>query len=210
MKRILVAALGIGLWCTAANAATIVQTVSGNQVYPDTINLFIPDPLLLQQLVSVQIEGTMSVSEGVIRANPLDLSELSYSQFGTGFLELSSGGGHFVSSSLTGTEFYPEGSIGGSISLSGPIFAILTGPAMDPFRAPPISDSIMPDLNMGPPLGGALTRGGLISYAVTITYTILPVPEPSTWAMMLLGFGAIGMAVRRRKASTLAEVECPL
>ena len=26
------------------------------------------------------------------------------------------------------------------------------------------------------------------------------VPEPSTWAMMLLGFGAIGLAVRRRRA----------
>jgi hypothetical protein len=26
-----------------------------------------------------------------------------------------------------------------------------------------------------------------------------PVPEPSTWAMMLLGFGAIGLAMRRRR-----------
>jgi hypothetical protein len=29
-----------------------------------------------------------------------------------------------------------------------------------------------------------------------------PVPEPSTWAMMLLGFGAIGYAMRRRRAAT--------
>lgn len=28
-----------------------------------------------------------------------------------------------------------------------------------------------------------------------------PVPEPSTWAMMLLGFGAIGFGMRRRKAA---------
>jgi len=28
-----------------------------------------------------------------------------------------------------------------------------------------------------------------------------PVPEPATWAMMLLGFGGIGMAMRRRKAN---------
>jgi hypothetical protein len=27
------------------------------------------------------------------------------------------------------------------------------------------------------------------------------VPEPSTWAMMLLGFGAMGMAMRRRRRS---------
>lgn len=30
------------------------------------------------------------------------------------------------------------------------------------------------------------------------------VPEPSTWAMMLLGFGAIGFAARRRRALALA------
>ena len=26
-----------------------------------------------------------------------------------------------------------------------------------------------------------------------------PVPEPSTWAMMLFGFGALGFAMRRRR-----------
>jgi hypothetical protein len=30
------------------------------------------------------------------------------------------------------------------------------------------------------------------------------VPEPSTWAMMLIGFGAIGFAVRRQKKAALA------
>lgn len=30
--------------------------------------------------------------------------------------------------------------------------------------------------------------------------TVSSVPEPSTWAMMIAGFGAIGMALRRRKA----------
>ncbi len=29
------------------------------------------------------------------------------------------------------------------------------------------------------------------------------VPEPATWAMMLLGFGGIGMAMRRRRRATL-------
>jgi hypothetical protein len=30
-----------------------------------------------------------------------------------------------------------------------------------------------------------------------------PVPEPGTWAMMLLGFGGIGMAMRRRRRSSI-------
>lgn len=32
------------------------------------------------------------------------------------------------------------------------------------------------------------------------------VPEPATWAMMLLGFGGIGFAMRRRRQPTLARV----
>jgi hypothetical protein len=34
--------------------------------------------------------------------------------------------------------------------------------------------------------------------------TFTAVPEPSTWAMMLLGFGAIGFAIRRKRAVVLA------
>jgi hypothetical protein len=32
------------------------------------------------------------------------------------------------------------------------------------------------------------------------------VPEPATWAMMLLGFGTIGFAVRRQKVT--ARIRC--
>lgn len=32
------------------------------------------------------------------------------------------------------------------------------------------------------------------------------VPEPSTWAMMLLGFGAVGYSVRRRRKAVLPQV----
>jgi hypothetical protein len=32
------------------------------------------------------------------------------------------------------------------------------------------------------------------------------VPEPATWAMMLLGFGAIGVAVRRRRKTALPQL----
>ena len=32
------------------------------------------------------------------------------------------------------------------------------------------------------------------------------VPEPKTWAMMLLGFGAMGLAIRRRRKPVLAQI----
>jgi hypothetical protein len=32
------------------------------------------------------------------------------------------------------------------------------------------------------------------------------VPEPATWAMMLLGFGAMGMVIRRRRKPVLAQL----
>ena len=31
------------------------------------------------------------------------------------------------------------------------------------------------------------------------------VPEPASWAMMLAGFGAVGSALRRRKAATIVR-----
>jgi len=43
---------------------------------------------------------------------------------------------------------------------------------------------------------GSTASGGAASFEVS---SAAPVPEPSTWAMMLLGFGAVGYGVRRRR-----------
>jgi hypothetical protein len=46
-------------------------------------------------------------------------------------------------------------------------------------------------------VNGNLVNGpGNASYSATLN--IAPVPEPGTWALMLLGFGAIGFAMRGR------------
>ena len=52
-------------------------------------------------------------------------------------------------------------------------------------------------------LGGE--RGPAGAFSGTVVFTQGAVPEPATWAMMLLGFGAIGWQMRRRRAPLLAQ-----
>jgi hypothetical protein len=60
--------------------------------------------------------------------------------------------------------------------------------------------------------GGAFTlmvtdlgvSGGAVN--TPITGVIQAVPEPATWGLMLLGFGAMGMTLRRRRRPALAQI----
>ena len=50
------------------------------------------------------------------------------------------------------------------------------------------------------------TRGEAGAFDGSVVMTVASnVPEPATWAMMLLGFGAIGWQMRRRRAPILAQ-----
>lgn len=55
---------------------------------------------------------------------------------------------------------------------------------------------------------GTKTTDGFTSGNVLLgNLALVPsVPEPATWAMMLLGFGAIGVSFRRRKPVSLAQI----
>jgi hypothetical protein len=50
--------------------------------------------------------------------------------------------------------------------------------------------------------GNAPPNGGVVNGNLTFQ----PVPEPATWAMMLVGFAGIGFAMRRRSKPVLAQV----
>lgn len=59
----------------------------------------------------------------------------------------------------------------------------------------------------GGPNGGyfAIPRGDYYG-TLSITRTADAVPEPATWAMMLMGFGIIGCAMRKLRKPALAEL----
>ena len=44
-----------------------------------------------------------------------------------------------------------------------------------------------------------LSAGGVIDGTFSISLVTANVPEPGTWAMMLLGFGAVGISIRRSR-----------
>ena len=52
-------------------------------------------------------------------------------------------------------------------------------------------------------INGNNSGAGSLGGSITIRQAV---PEPATWAMMLIGFGAVGFAMRRRRAPVLAQV----
>lgn len=55
-------------------------------------------------------------------------------------------------------------------------------------------------------LGATITRSSAGTSTGDLNLTVGAVPEPATWAMMLLGFGGIGMTMRRRRRPLLSQV----
>lgn len=63
-------------------------------------------------------------------------------------------------------------------------------------------------------LVGGINKGLVVNIEVPETarlttyqwfiYDLAPVPEPTTWALMILGFGAMGSAIRRRRGAVAA------
>ena len=95
---------------------------------------------------------------------------------------------------------------------ASPAYTAMTAPPVPipPIGAIPIGGGGPPIVEAPPPGGG----GGIVPPVTTTpgTPTVPPetpaVPEPDTWALMLLGFGMVGFALRRdRRRVALASTE---
>ena len=58
----------------------------------------------------------------------------------------------------------------------------------------------------GPSITGLTLSSGQNSLEVDNLGVVAAVPEPATWAMMLVGFGAMGVSMRRRRTGSTARL----
>ena len=74
---------------------------------------------------------------------------------------------------------------------------------------------IDPELGLNPTNPNAFVTGFIYNGTGLVDVSMKPitewveggsgaVPEPATWAMMIMGFGAVGMAARRRRKGVVA------
>lgn len=94
-------------------------------------------------------------------------------------------------------QFFNDGGYGGfNISYVG------QGKGAVLFSGPPTAPVFTTGTFFLPPLAYGAPGG----FTLTITDVTAAVPEPATWAMMMLGFGIVGYGVRRRKANVRTAV----
>src|SRR4051794_24185459 len=125
------------------------------------------------------------------------------------YIGLGAGGSVTGYAGLTGPASFGPGGTTASSSFAGTSFALNGASFVSPFVFVPVGyvsgsaisgtatwlSQTIASLGLTP---GQYTYAGNNDSVVINIGAVSQAPEPSTWAMMLLGFGAIGLAFRRR------------
>ena len=215
-----IAAVPLALAATGANAATVFDTSTstpGNQLFTGGVGLdfAVNSPIVITALGAFDA-GAKQFNTDVI----VGIYNLTTSSFVSPLV-------NFNGSTATSGNAYAFKSVGpftldpGNYSVYAYGFGdnnhIYNSAIANPNN--PALTSIVFDN-----LGGALTNGfgryggmdpknvitvgyssefGAGSFVATAVTAVTAVPEPATWAMMLMGFGMIGVGVRRRRKPTV-------
>ncbi|MXO59706.1 PEPxxWA-CTERM sorting domain-containing protein [Altererythrobacter salegens] len=184
MKRLAsLAALAVSIsFCPNANAATVISFDFGPGNPAGTFQSGIgPLNQVSCDLGPTGCAGIFTAS-GTFAANPG--WQLVGAALTTGPATAASNNINFTSATLNGIPFAFFSPDGG-ISEFGTI--------------PPVMMQAINILNVAGYTGGRGSFAGTLSFGKVVREPELPVPEPATWTMMIVGFAVLGFAMRRRK-----------
>jgi hypothetical protein len=178
MRSLILTSIGAAALATASMAsAAVTVTNTGGVTTTNTVN--------------GATQSTVDWS-----ANPVGTSFTGFIEFTNtlaGLYEITVGtstpNGVITDASFTG--------LGGS-----PVIASMTANTTNNITLGPVSNVDAGDYRVS--FGGTTPTGGVATG--NLTFQLIPVPEPATWAMMLIGFAGIGMTLRRRAKPVLAQV----
>jgi hypothetical protein len=219
LKLFAAAALGAAVMTPAcALAATVIETETiASQADPYTDTFILPSfNSSLGTLQSVEFVLTDQSTVTVLVNNETGATK-NFSDASASFpLTVTGPGGLSVADSITNT--VASGSLAGHTQASypgSPVTATQTetfttglsgfesnSPLNLSFTAEAGTGSFSGNANGNVLFGGSAVTGG--TFEVIYDYAASAVPEPATWAFMMLGVGAIGAAMRGRRKAGLA------
>lgn len=198
MRKVIYTLAGAAALASASIANAAVTVNSGT-----VVNLNNPDPSATNPVSSVQTVGdTTTINFGL---NPI-VTATGTNIFNSAFTIADSAAGIYsvnVGTSSDGVSF-TSGTLT-DLATSTVYNLLVTDSGLGLRLGPPFTGQV----NLAPgsyrlSVSGTATGGG--SFAGTVTILAAAVPEPATWAMMLVGFGAIGLSMRKRRRPVLAQI----
>jgi hypothetical protein len=201
MRRVLITALAAAASIAIASPASAAVLVADGITYNLTLNSITSGGLTGNFTLAISGINTASDTEGgrtginAIAFNDPSVGNATGGTFSgwafqTGGLNAAGcdGSGNFFCFDNSSIPPTPSTLLGSSLSLN---FSVTSN------NAGSWTNYINPDFKID--WVGSQNNYDLVSKNIPVNRT--DVPEPATWAMMLLGFGGIGMAMRRRRNS---------
>lgn len=178
MKKILSTALAILLSSTAANATVKINgSLTFNSTAPTTAHT------AANKQAIFNFEVPDSAAAFTVGASSATTSAITNFVYLLDFVP--------VAELPTSVIFYNSGSLG--------MFDLVFGSqTLSLYGADIGSDGYVGPTGVYQPVQAGLNGGSAITIGGSVG-VIAPVPEPATWALLLAGFGVVGMAMRRRQ-----------